>query len=85
MQGGVLSSIDGVCYNLIMCSYSREVDMSGLRKDKAPAQKDRFSVLASVELITALNRMADTKRISRNALIIQLLTKALKRHIEEAK
>ena len=53
--------------------------------DKAPAQKDRFSVLASVELITALNRMADTKRISRNALIIQLLTKALKRHIEEAK
>ncbi len=59
--------------------------MSGLRKDKTPAQKDRFSVLASVELITALNRMADTKRISRNALIIQLLTKALKRHIEEAK
>jgi predicted HicB family RNase H-like nuclease len=57
--------------------------MSGLRKDKTPAQKDRFSVLASVELITALSRMADKKGVSRNALIAQLLTKAAKKYIEE--
>lgn len=59
--------------------------MPRLRKDQEKSEKDRFSVLASVELITALNRMADAKGVSRNALIAQLLTKAAKRYIEEAK
>jgi hypothetical protein len=53
--------------------------MPRLRKDQAPAgEKDRFSVLAPVEVIEALNRMADIKGITRNALIVQLLSKATK-------
>ena len=52
--------------------------MPRLRKDQAPAgEKDRFSVLAPVEVIEALNRMADIKGITRNALIVQLLSKAM--------
>jgi predicted HicB family RNase H-like nuclease len=60
--------------------------MPRLRKDQNQAsEKDRFSVLASVELIDALNRMADAKGVSRNALITQLLTKAAKKYIEEVR
>jgi predicted HicB family RNase H-like nuclease len=57
--------------------------MPRLRKDQKPSEKDRFSVLVSIELVDALNRMADAKGVSRNALIAQLLTKAAKRYIEE--
>ena len=60
--------------------------MPRLRKDQNQAsEKDRFSVLASVELIDALNRMADAKGVSRNALIVQALTKAAKKYIEEVR
>ena len=58
--------------------------MPRLRKDQKPSEKDRFSVLVSIELVDALNRMADAKGVSRNALIAQLLTKAAKKYIEEA-
>jgi predicted HicB family RNase H-like nuclease len=57
--------------------------MPRLRKDQKPSEKDRFSVLVSIELVDALNRMADAKGVSRNALIAQLLTKAAKKYIEE--
>lgn len=58
--------------------------MPRLRKDQNQAsEKDRFSVLVSIELVDALNRMADAKGVSRNALITQLLTKAAKKYIEE--
>lgn len=50
--------------------------MPRLRKDQAATAKDRFSVLAPVEVIEALNRMADIKGMTRNALIVQLLIKA---------
>lgn len=59
--------------------------MPRLRKDQQGTEKDRFSVLVAVEIVYALNRMADAKGISRNALIAQLLTKAAKKYIEEAK
>jgi metal-responsive CopG/Arc/MetJ family transcriptional regulator len=36
-------------------------------------------------LIDALNRMADKKGMSRNALITQLLTKAAKKYIQEVR
>ena len=56
------------------------------RKDKAPAAKgDKFTLYAPIPLIDALNRMADTKGISRNALIVQALTKFAKKHIEEVR
>jgi predicted HicB family RNase H-like nuclease len=61
-----------------------EGTMPRLRKDQNQAsEKDRFSVLVSIELVDALNRMADAKGVSRNALITQLLTKAAKKYIEE--
>lgn len=60
--------------------------MPRLRKDQNQAsEKDRFSVLVSIELVDALNRMADAKGVSRNALITQLLTKAAKKYIEEVR
>lgn len=60
--------------------------MPRLRKDQnQPSEKDRFSVLVSIELVDALNRMADAKGVSRNALITQLLTKAAKKYIEEVR
>lgn len=55
------------------------------RKDKTRLPHQYMSVRLPVTLIDALSRMADQKKISRNRLIIQALTKLAKRHIEEAK
>lgn len=55
------------------------------RKDKMRLPHQYMSVRLPVTLIDALSRMADQKKISRNRLIIQALTKLAKRHIEEAK
>lgn len=53
--------------------------MPRLRKDQAAvSSKDRLTILAPVDIIEALNRMADAKGISRNALICQMLSKATK-------
>lgn len=53
--------------------------MPRLRKDQAVVgSKDRLTILAPVDIIEVLNRMADAKGISRNALICQLLSKATK-------
>jgi predicted transcriptional regulator len=60
--------------------------MARLRKDKpASLPGTKFTIYVPVELVDALNRVADTKGISRNALIVQALVKLFKRHIEEAK
>lgn len=52
--------------------------MPRLRKDQITTAKDRFSVLAPVEVIEALNELADAKGMTRNALVVQLLSKATK-------
>jgi len=56
------------------------------RKDKEPVAKgDKFTLYAPIPLITALNHMADAKGVSRNALIVQALTKFAKKYIEEVR
>jgi predicted HicB family RNase H-like nuclease len=59
-------------------------DMPKPRKDKPPIAKgEKFTIYAPIPLVHALNRMADAKGISRNALIVQALSKLAKKHIEE--
>jgi len=55
------------------------------RKDKVTMPHQYMSVRLPVTLIDALSRLADHKKLSRNRLIVQALTKLAKRHIEEAK
>ncbi len=55
------------------------------RKDKEKAEMVNSGIYLPAPLVHALNRMADRKGVTRNALIAQLLTKAAKRYIEEAK
>ena len=58
--------------------------MPRLRKDQAVVgNKDRLTILAPVDIIEVLNRMADAKGISRNALICQLLSKATKPRVKK--
>ena len=59
--------------------------MPRLRKDQATTAKDRFSVLAPVEVIEALNELADAKGMTRNALVVLLLSKATKPRKAKAK
>lgn len=55
------------------------------RKDKEKLEMANTGIYLPSALMTALSRMADRKGITRNALIAQLLTKAAKKYIEEAK
>ena len=48
------------------------------RKDKEPSTMICTGMRCSPELLDALSTYADTKGISRNALIVQILTKATK-------
>jgi len=48
------------------------------RKDKEPSTMISTGMRCSPELLDALSTYADTKGISRNALIVQILTKATK-------
>lgn len=55
------------------------------RSDKTTASMANTGLYLPQVLIDALNRMADKKGMSRNALITQLLTKAAKKYIEEVR
>ena len=48
------------------------------RKDKEPSTMVSTGMRCSPELLDALNTHADSKGMSRNALIVQILTKATK-------
>jgi predicted HicB family RNase H-like nuclease len=48
------------------------------RKDKEPSTMICTGMRCSPELLDALSTYADTKGMSRNALIVQILTKATK-------
>jgi predicted HicB family RNase H-like nuclease len=48
------------------------------RKDKEPSTMISTGMRCSPELLDALNTHADSKGMSRNALIVQILTKATK-------
>jgi len=48
------------------------------RKDKEPSTMISTGMRCSPELLDALSIYADTKGMSRNALIVQILTKATK-------
>ena len=48
------------------------------RKDKEPSTMVSTGMRCSPELLDALNIHADSKGMSRNALIVQILTKATK-------
>ena len=52
--------------------------MGRLRKDQAPRPMANFSVHIYQDTLEALNRTADAKGMTRNALIVQLLAKATK-------
>jgi hypothetical protein len=52
--------------------------MPRLRKDQFTTEKERFTVLAPVDVIEALNQLADAKGMTRNALVVQVLSKATK-------
>jgi hypothetical protein len=52
--------------------------MPRLRKDQFTTEKERFTVLAPVDVIEALNQLADAKGVTRNALVVQVLSKATK-------
>ncbi len=55
------------------------------RKDK-PGKPHRYlSVRLPIDVVDALSRMADAKRTSRNALIIQALKKISKKYVEEVR
>jgi hypothetical protein len=52
--------------------------MPRLRNNQKPVgDKARFSILISAETVVRLESMADKKGLSRNALIAQLLAKAM--------
>jgi hypothetical protein len=52
--------------------------MPRLRNNQTPAgDKARFSILISADTVVRLEAMADKKGLSRNALIAQLLAKAI--------
>ena len=74
----------GVFVGLVMCDiivlYRTDIGgyMPRLRKDQLMTDKDRFTVLAPVEIIEALNQLADAKGMTRNALVVQVLAKATK-------
>jgi hypothetical protein len=55
------------------------------RSDKTTASMVNTGLYLPQALIDALNRMADKKGMSRNALITQLLTKAAKKYIQEVR
>ncbi len=56
------------------------------RKGKPPIAKgEKFTIYAPIPLVHALNRMADAKGMSRNALIVQALTKFAKKYLEEVR
>lgn len=48
------------------------------RKDKQPSTSVNSGIRVPSELLDTLTRVADTKGVSRNALIVALLTKATK-------
>ncbi len=55
------------------------------RRDKDKVDMANTGIYLPSALMAALSRMADRKGVTRNALIAQLLTKAAKKYIEEAK
>lgn len=55
------------------------------RRDKDKVDMANTGIYLPSTLMAALSRMADRKGMTRNALISQLLTKAAKKYIEEAK
>ena len=58
----------------------RRFEMARKRKDQESndSNKDRITILVDIDVIEALNELADAKNISRNALIASLLGKAVK-------
>jgi hypothetical protein len=52
--------------------------MPRLRKDQTPRPMTKFTVYVYADTVEELNRTADAKGMTRNALIVQLLAKATK-------
>jgi len=55
------------------------------REDKITKPHKNMGVYLPAELITALTRMANAKKMTRNNLIVQALAKLAKKYVEEAK
>jgi len=58
--------------------YSKKEITMPRRKDKEPSTMVSSGIRMPAQLMDDLNRTADTKGISRSALIVQILTKATK-------
>jgi hypothetical protein len=58
--------------------YSKKEATMPRRKDKEPSTMVSSGIRMPAQLMDDLNRTADTKGISRSALIVQILTKATK-------
>ena len=52
--------------------------MPRLRKDQSARPMEKFTVYVYADTVKELNRNADSKGITRNALITQILAKATK-------
>ena len=52
--------------------------MPRLRKDQTARPMTKFSVHVYTDTVEELNRVADAKGMTRNALVVQLLAKATK-------
>ena len=55
------------------------------REDKATKPHKNMGVYMPADLITALSRMADAKKMTRNHLIVTTLAKLARKYIEETK
>jgi hypothetical protein len=58
--------------------YSKKGDNMPRRKDKEPSTMVSTGIRMPAQLLDNLNSTADTKGITRSALIVQILTKATK-------
>jgi len=55
------------------------------REDKQTKPHKNMGVYMPADLITALSRMADAKKMTRNHLIVTTLAKLARKYIEETK
>lgn len=55
------------------------------REDKPTKPHKNMGVYMPADLITALSRMADAKKMTRNHLIVTTLMKLARKYIEETK